>query len=137
MKRPKIVVIMRRTILALIVLGSMLSLLGCAARINNMMRSWEGQHYSDLIARWGPPQQVFDDGSDGRILIYTQVREWTSPGKSTTYTEGRATIYDDYIWGSATSRTTYQPSQTYGCTAHRMFWISKKGYIYRWAWKGL
>lgn len=109
---------------------------GCA-HINEVMQSWDGSHYSDLIASWGPPQQVFDDGQGGRILIYTEERQWTSPGQSRTYTTGRATAYDNYIWGSVTSRTTYEPPKTHGYTAYRMFWIDRNGYIYRWAWKGL
>ena len=110
---------------------------GCAGHINNIMRSWEGHHYGDLIASWGPPQQVFDDGLGGRILVWTSVRSFTTPGHSSTYTTGQATMYDSYIWGSASSYTTYSPAQTYGWTAYRMFWISREGYIYRWAWRGL
>lgn len=110
---------------------------GCAANINKAMNSWMGYHYSDLIAKWGPPQQVFDDGQGGRILIYNMNRSWTVPGTQSTYTYGHATIWDNYIWGSAQSYSTYRPPQTYGYTAYRMFWINKKGLIYRWAWKGL
>jgi hypothetical protein len=51
---------------------------GCAGRINGMMRSWEGSHYSELLMRWGPPQAVYDDGNGGRILVYTYARQWTS-----------------------------------------------------------
>jgi len=110
---------------------------GCAAHINELMNSWMNYHYADLIASWGPPQQVFDDGYGGRILIYETNRSWTVPGKSQTYTTGNATIYDNYIWGSARSYTTYRNPQTYGYTAYRMFWINKNGTIYRWAWRGL
>lgn len=106
-------------------------------RINKMMKSWTRAHYGNLIASWGPPQMVFDDGYGGRILIYTTQRVFIAPGKSTTYTTGSATAYDNYIWGSATSNTYYTPSRTYGYTAYRMFWINKEGYIYRWAWRGL
>lgn len=128
---------MVRKRLILVIIISALVLMGCAARIGNVMRSWEGAHYSSLIARWGPPQQVFEDGQEGRILIYTQTRQGTVPGKSQTHTRGSVTIYDDYIWGSAKSRTEYIPPQTYGYTAYRMFWINKDGYIYKWSWKGL
>ena len=111
---------------------------GCfAAHLSKIMKSWEGSHYGDLIASWGPPQIVYDDGYGGRILIYTKRRQFTAPGKSTTYTTGRATVYDNLIWGSATSTTHYTPAKIYGYTAYRMFWINKKGHIYRWAWRGL
>jgi len=109
---------------------------GCA-HLNMVMKSWEGHHYGELIASWGPPQQVFDDGYGGRILVYTKQRSWTTPGTSSTYTTGQATAWDNYIWGSVTSRSTYNPPQTYGYTAYRMFWINSDGHIYRWAWRGL
>jgi len=121
----------------LLILLAFLIFNGCVARINKAMSSWENHHYSDLIASWGPPQQVFDDGQGGRILVYAIRRQWTSPGKSTTRTIGSATIWDDYIWGSATTITSYKPPETYGYTAHRMFWITRDGIIYRWAWRGL
>jgi len=107
---------------------------GC---ISQIMTSWENHHYGELIGSWGPPQQVFNDGYGGRILVYTESRAWVSPGKSNTYVTGNATIYDNYIWGSATATTYYTPPQVYGYTAYRMFWINKQGIIYRWAWKGL
>ena len=122
----------------LLLLFPVIFLSGCiTAHINKVMKSWEGCHYGNLIAKWGPPQMVFDDGYDGRILIYTAVRSFVSPGRATTYTTGSATAYDNYIWGSATSRTVYTPARLYGYTAYRMFWINKKGIIYRWAWRGL
>jgi len=128
---------MKKLISASIILLLGVLLMSCTAHINELMKSWEGHHYSELIASWGPPQQVFDDGYGGRIFIYTQIRQWAMPGKSTTYTKASATIYDDYIWGSAISKTTYYPSQIYSYTAYRMFWVNKDGFIYGWSWKGL
>lgn len=110
---------------------------GCAGRINSMMKTWENQHYSNLIASWGPPQQVFDDGAGGRILVWTSARSATVPGQATSTTNFRANAYDNYIWGTATTRTVYTPAQTYGWTAYRMFWIGGNGVVYRWAWKGV
>lgn len=125
---------MKRKLLLLLIIAVLFS--GCFA-INKVMKSWMGYHYGQLIAKWGPPQQVFDDGYGGRILIYTAQREFVAPGRSTTYTTGTATMYDNFIWGSATSRTTYTPARVTGYTAYRMFWINKRGIIYKWAWRGL
>ena len=123
----------------LLVLGAVVVLsTGClTARLNTAMSSWEGHHYSELIMSWGPPQQVYDDGSGGRILVYTAARSWTSPGQAVTTTTGQATIYDNMIWGQAQSVTTYQPPEQYGYTAWRVFRINKQGYIYSWSWRGL
>lgn len=47
---------------------------GCAGRVNEVMKSWVGHHYSDLIAAWGPPAQVLDDGSGGKIMTWASTR---------------------------------------------------------------
>ncbi|MGH8462355.1 MAG: hypothetical protein ACRESS_12170 [Stenotrophobium sp.] len=39
---------------------------GCAS-INEKMASFMGHDESDLIASWGPPSQVMDDGNGGQI----------------------------------------------------------------------
>ncbi|SRR6266581_1639184 len=120
--------------LALLII--VLSAIGCAT-INKNMESWVDHHYSELVMSWGPPQQVYDDGQGGRILVYTLNRQFTTPGQSTTTTTGHATIYDNMIWGQAQSITTYQPPQTSGYTAFRSFRIDPRGYIYAWSWRGL
>lgn len=121
----------------MIIVAICISFSGCAARINKVMKSWQGQHFTVLIGSWGPPQQVFDDGGGGRIFIYTQQRQWTTPGSSTTTIRGNATVLGNNVWGSAKSTTTYNPSQTHGYKAYRMFYINKDGFIYNWAWRGL
>ena len=127
---------MKRFSLLAITMIALISMGGCAARINNIMSSWVGHHYSELFVSWGPPQYVFDDGAGGRVLVWAATRTYIVPGKSTTYTTGSATVWDNYIWGSATSHTTYTPAQTYSWTAYRAFWIRRHGKIYRWAWRG-
>ena len=120
-----------------LLVGSLL-LSGClAGRINNKMNSWMGHNYSELIMSWGPPQRVYDDGQGGRILVYTSIREWTTPGNATTETTGQATINENTISGQAQSVTTYTPPETWGYTAYRMFAINKDGRIYKYSWRGL
>ena len=117
---------------------SLLPVLGCVSAINKTMASWEGHDFSELLATWGPPQQLFDDGAGGRILVYTFTRSYTVPGSAVTQTSGYATpAYGSgyNIW--ATSVTTFNPAQTYGWTAYRMFWVNTSGNIYRWAWRGV
>ena len=92
---------------------------GCAASIDNTMKSWMGHNQSDLIASWGPPQQVMDDGQGGKILVYTAQRNFTTPGTATTSFSG------------SSAQTTYNPPQTSSCAAHRMFWVSADGVMYR------
>lgn len=54
---------MARVLLLLATLPLLLLLSGCASRVNEMMRSWEGAHVSDLVAKWGPPNQALPDGA--------------------------------------------------------------------------
>ena len=128
---------MRKIFQIFLVITVIFAFSGCASRINQVMKSWEGQHRNDLIASWGPPQQIMSDGQGGEIFVYTQVKQWTTPGQATTDTTASANIYGNQIYGSGTSRTTYNPPKTYGYQAQRVFWIDKDGYIYRWSWKGL
>jgi hypothetical protein len=120
------------------ILLAVLLLSGClTGRINNTMNSWMGSHYSQLLMSWGPPQQVFEDGTGGRILVYTSSRQWTTPGQITTTTTGQATVYDNMIWGQAQSFTQFSMPQTRGYVAWRAFAIDKDGRVYNYSWRGL
>jgi hypothetical protein len=128
---------MRKPILLMLLLAISVTP-SCALRVSKTMKSWTGHHYSELLGSWGPPEQVFDDGNGGRMLIWTQQRTfYTVPAQAVTQTNLRATIYDNMIWGQANSVTTYTPARISGYTAWRMFSIDSTGYIYSWRWKGL
>lgn len=108
-----------------------------AESITEMMESWMGFHYSDLVFQWGPPDYVFDDGFGGRIIYYITSRTWVVPGRAETRTVASATAYDSMIWGSARQTTTYTPPQVQGYDAIRAFRINENGYIFDYMWKGL
>ena len=108
----------------------------CAGRINNMMRSWEGHALPELIAKWGPPQQVFADGRGGQVFVYTQTRSFTVPGHATTTTNMNGYTDGSNIYGTATSQTIYTPAMTQQWQVYRMFFLDSRGRIYRWAWRG-
>lgn len=112
------------------------ALAGCAS-ISETMETWVGHHQSDLIASWGPPQQVLDDGQGGKILVYTEIRSFTAPGSATTTVTGSTYGYGNTAYGRATGYTTYNPPQTTSYDASRTFWVDQNGRIYRWSWKGL
>jgi len=96
---------------------------GCATTINKTMDSWVGRHQSELIASWGPPNRVADDGKGGRILIYGS---YVDLGQ----TPGRGDV--DYF-----GNITYTAPQQRGYTRTRMFYVDSDGYIYSWRWQGL
>jgi hypothetical protein len=106
---------------------------GCGEDISQVMQSWIGHSYSELMASWGPPTQVFSDGKGGQIFVYAYNRLWIRPGVATTAYSANA--YGGYVYGSAT--TVYSPAYVQGYTAYRMFWIDSDGIIYSWAWRGL
>ncbi len=122
---------MRRLMAGMLTATVLFTMVGCAARINKIneiMASWVGHHYSDLIASWGPPQQIHDDGAGGRILVYTKthttVTGTATPG-TTTIQKGVTAVHD---WQISAAEQTY--------TVWRMFWANKDGIIYRWNWRG-
>ncbi len=121
---------MRR--LGLLILASVL-LSSCAGQISKNLASWEGHNFNELIASWGPPNEVFADGRGGQVFVYTRTRAWTQPGTSTS--TATATTYGNTTY--ATVQTVYQPAYVQGYTAYRMFWVDGSGTIYSWAWRGL
>ena len=131
----RMIPIMKRIAAIATVLLIVITLTGCAARMNKVMASWQGQNFNNLMASWGPPNQVFDDGAGGRVMVWTSTRSYTTPGSSTTQTTGSATATGNTVWGTAASHTTYNPGQTYQWRVYRMFWVTKDGTIYRWAWR--
>jgi hypothetical protein len=93
------------------------------------MASWEGNNANDLIASWGPPNRIMDDGEGGKIFIYIFDRHSNTP------TEVVTREFNNWFDGKGV-RTTYTPSETVGYLAFRMFWINEQNLIYRWAWRG-
>ncbi len=118
-------------------------LFGCV-NVDEVMKSWLNHNANDLIARWGPPNQTFSDGNSGQVFVYTQQRQWVTPGTSTTTTSGYANttggvygnMFNANTYGNATSTTTYTPAHVQGYEASRTFWINSYGNIYRYAWRG-
>jgi len=52
--------------------------LRCFSKRRELRRSWEGRSYSDLVARWGPPNAILSDGKGGQTVVYVQEKEWTT-----------------------------------------------------------
>lgn len=119
----------------LVAVFSVVVLSGCVSvsAINSKMASWQGRSADDLLAEWGPPQQVMaaKEDSRDRILIYTIDRTWTNPG----YVASTRSSYT-YLGLQDATVTTYVPPEQGGYTAYRMFWVHPNGEIFRWAWKG-
>ena len=68
----------------------------CAS--NNLLIGWKGHHYSELVEKWGPPEQVLDDGQCGRSLIYTS--PWKEAAMApATPASPVPTAFDAVIWG--------------------------------------
>jgi hypothetical protein len=110
-----------------------LSITGCTAQMNQMMQSWEGHHYSKVVAKWGPPTRVIDESNGGKMMIWEETKTVTSPGYAQTQPYG---AYSKNVLMPTSYRTTYIPPQTNTYTKSRTFWVNSEGIIYRWAWKG-
>ncbi|MBM3328769.1 MAG: hypothetical protein FJY67_04730 [Calditrichaeota bacterium] len=89
-----------------------------------IMDSWMGAHESEVIAAWGPPDRIAEDGKGGKILIYEQIEQRASPSS------GKATIrtYDD--------KAVIDFQEEHGAIkvyrrAH-MFYLNEYGYVYYW-----
>ena len=122
---------MKKIAILLILFIAVTSITSCmtAEKMNEIMSSWKGHHFSDLIAAWGPPRQTLDDGQGGRIMTWTETRSYTAPGQATTQSYG--------LLSNPSYHTTYTPGQTRTWTNTRTFWVDSNGIITRWAWRGL
>lgn len=89
--------------------------------INNVMESWKGQHFSNLIEKCGPPEKILDDGQGGQIYCYEFSRVKTDTGLPV------IGVLKEFLGITALKPKTI--------TEWRMFWINSEGYIYRWALK--
>ena len=120
---------------------------GCTS-IDDVMKSYLGAHKNDLIANWGYPQNITSDSNGGEIWIYSEDRQWTTPGYSQTNAYGSANTYGNIYanpygatyqgntYYNGSSYSTYTPPQTARWTATRTFFINSSGRIYRYAWQG-
>ena len=139
---------MMKPLLTALLFLCLLSLAGCIGP-DEAMKSFLNHPKADLLAAWGPPNNVMPDGNGGEVWTYFQDRQWTTPGQANTtaYSNGNTygTAYanpngatyqgNTSTYGSAT--TTYTPPQTHNYTARRTFCINSDGIIYRYSWQGL
>jgi hypothetical protein len=110
---------MKRKLITALMFIALALLTACAARINQTrnqaMASWQGRTYDELLASWGPPSQIVDDGAGGKVVSYVQTRHLTT---------SRPTIY------GLPDATVTRELQRY-----QMFWVNQDGIIYKWAWR--
>jgi hypothetical protein len=130
---------------ALITLGLALCAGGCASSkstreltesTDKSMASWIGDPVSVLIKVFGLPQQVYDDGRGGRVLVYLLNRTHDVPASSKTSTYAKDGVAGNQLYSKAQSYTLYTPERMDGYKAFRLFWAGPNGVIYNWAWKG-
>jgi len=114
---------LKKILLFFLILLCFIFFTNCTAHINKAMNSWLDHHKSELIASWGPPNQISSDGKDGEILIYYYNRNLgQTPGLITNNPYGSGIQY------TAPQQNTY--------TASRMFYVNSEGKIYYWRWQG-
>jgi hypothetical protein len=100
------------------------------------MASWIGDPVSVLIEVLGPPQQVYEDGRGGRVLVYLEDRTHKVPASSTTSTSANGGVAGNQLYSKAQSYALYTPERMDGYKTFRLFWAGPNGVIYNWAWKG-
>jgi len=102
----------------IIVLLAFVFMAGCQSP-EQIAASWEGSNINELIASWGPPTQVIDNGPEGRIMAWRKGGSVQMPGTASTSYYGMS------------SHTTYQPGPTIHVSSAMTFWVRPNGIIYR------
>ncbi len=90
---------------------------GCTgpSKLNSVdMESWIGADKSELVKKWGTPNEIYPDSDGGEIYSYIQENEVLVYGLSHDLSTGKANY-----------------------TATRKFWIDSSGKITYWEWEGL
>ena len=111
---------MKIKILLIICLLAVMS--GCIGP-QEAVQSWVGADVNDLIAIWGPPNQVIDNDAEGKIMV------WRTEGSCTTPNDS------DYHYGRERS-SSFTITPFYfgaGCDIPTIstFWVEPHGGIYR------
>ena len=114
---------MRKTI----VLIALALLLSSCAIVDSAMQRYMGRHVTSLYASYGQPNEVYDDGNGGMVLVYVYVRGYYY----------RPPMISGKIYPGGTALVTYTPEAVASYDARRVYWVNKDGIVYRWEWKGL
>lgn len=86
-------------------------------RQTEIMAAWVGKHQSELIAEWGPPNNITTDGKGGTVLDYSYYKD-----------KGQRIRINRRGRGRISPR---------GYTAKRYFYVDSNGIIYNFKWKRL
>jgi hypothetical protein len=97
----------------LVCLFILLALAGCMdyPRMNKVVDTWKGAHFSELIASWGIPELILDNQQGGNIYVWSSV---ISPESTSQVAPARSS------------------SPKYGTF---WFWTDSDGIIYKWSWR--
>ena len=99
-------------------------LTGCS-NYNQVVNSWIGVDFNEVIAAWGPPAQVLDDGNGGKIASWVEDGSIQMPGTAETSLLG------------TTAYTYHRPGQTWNFRRTTTFWLNKQGIVYRGSYRDI
>jgi hypothetical protein len=116
---------LRQYIFGLGLAVSVAALTGCVSA-NPNTESWVGQPVAELVASWGPAEQVIYVGDGNRVFLWPAIRSAIAPVAATTTTTGTTAALASAAAGNTNS---YAATQA--------FWVSPGGEVYRWSKRGL
>ena len=93
---------------------------GCSTP-GQIMKSWVGHREIELYKSWGPPSEIIDNGSDGRIAIYKPEKAAEKDSRRRYINTGNPV---EYI---SPRNNEYRKTKA--------FYITPMGNIYSWKWK--
>ena len=109
---------------------------GCyfSQMVTDNMKKWQWKHVNALVAHWGPPTQIMEDGYGGKVYMKPG-SGMGPPGYSTTTTNVSGGVYGNQVSGTATAILPIpRRSSIHGRPTGLL--ISKTGYVYSSAWRG-
>lgn len=119
-----------RIVTALAVAAALLvSACATTANYERTLNSWLGHKEEELVASWGPPQNVYVTPSGARILTYTDAGTVYLPGTPPSY---RSTVIGNTVYSRPYGGTSPM-ALDYSCTTHMTV---EHGVITHWRYEG-
>lgn len=122
----------------------LITLIGCATTVpfnqtaDGVLQSYYGHEFHAAILNFGPPDAIYNDGNNGRILHWQETSSRVQPGASVTTSTGTASMnaqsWHNVLWGNASysgqSYTATMPPRTVYNSQFIQIYINPDGLIY-------
>lgn len=137
-----------RTITLFTVISILISACATTENFEKILDTWVGTNADNLVSQWGPPTSSYSLSDGGRVLEYSnqrnfQIGGYTTSVPQTTYNSGSINVlgtggstYGTYSGTTTTYVQQTTPVQNIAMQCITRFTVNGSGTITKWAWQG-